>query len=166
MEWLAGRSARVIGPGRGIPAALATRGAVVVEDGPSDLLVHVASPPDCRPAQAIAHADWRRMLDDGLDQRFFAARAFAAERRAAGRGGAVLFVGSPEQSAGAAQAAAAGALANLTKTLGVEWARDGIRVNTVLAAHDSPTLGTLAAYLLSDYAAYVTGMVTGVAVDD
>ena len=61
---------------------------------------------------------------------------------------------------------AGGGLGNLTKTLGVEWARDGIRVNTVQTTGHSETLGNLVAYLASDYAAYVTGAVMGVGLDD
>src|SRR3546814_12446658 len=82
--------------------------------------------------------------------------------RARGQGGAILFVGAPEQALGADQAAAAGALGNLTKTLGVEWARDGIRVNTILTHRTDETLGHPAASLASDYAAYVTGAVVGI----
>src|SRR3546814_4101 len=86
--------------------------------------------------------------------------------RARGQGGAILFVGAPEQALGADHAAAAGALGNLTKTLGVEWARDGIRVNAVLTRSAGDTLGHLAAYLVGDYAAYVTGAVMGIGIDD
>lgn len=49
---------------------------------------------------------------------------------------------------------------------GVEWARDGIRVNSVLTRDTGDTLGNLAAYLVSDYAAYVTGAVIGIDLDD
>ena len=78
----------------------------------------------------------------------------------------MVYVGAPEQALGADQAAAAGALGNLTKTLGVEWARDGIRVNAVLTLARGETLGNLVAYLASDYAAYVTGAIMGVKLDD
>ena len=78
----------------------------------------------------------------------------------------MLFVGAPEQALGSDHAAAAGALGNLTKTLGVEWARDGIRVNAIQTGEDGETLGNLAAYLVSDYAAYVTGAVMGIGLDD
>ena len=78
----------------------------------------------------------------------------------------MLFIGFPEQALGADHAAAAGALGNLTKTLGVEWARDGIRVNSILTRDAGSTLGNLAAYLVSDYAAYVTGAVMGIDLDD
>ena len=50
-----------------------------------------------------------------------------------------------EQALGADQAAAAGALGNLTKTLGVEWARDGIRVNSVLTRDAGATKAALQA---------------------
>ena len=105
-------------------------------------------------------------MNTGLDRCFLGASEFADQCRTSGRGGAILFVGSPEQALGADQAAAAGALGNLTKTLGVEWARDGIRVNSILTQQDSETLGNLAAYLVSDYAAYVTGAVMGIGLDD
>jgi len=128
--------------------------------------VHVAPPPAIRPAHELTHGEWRASLDAGLDRRFLGARDFAEQCRARGRGGAVLFVGAPEQALGADQAAAAGALGNLTKTLGVEWARDGIRVNSILTHETGETLGHLAAYLVSDYAAYVTGAVMGITLDD
>ena len=61
---------------------------------------------------------------------------------------------------------------NLVKSLAVEWARDGIRINAIASrACEVPpesdpeltqSLGNLAAYLLSDYAAYVSGTVMGV----
>lgn len=166
MGWLDGRSARLVGNSPAIVAALAAQGARLVEEGDCDVLVHVAPPPPDRPLHELSHTEWRAVLDAGLDQRFLLAKEFAAARRAAGKGGAIVFVGAPEQALGGDHAAAAGALGNLTKTLGVEWARDGIRVNTVQTFADDGTLGNLVAYLASDYAAYVTGAVMGVGLDD
>lgn len=160
--WLRGKAARIIGSHATIEAALTAAGARIVTDGPVDCLVHIAPPPVAKLAHELSHAEWRATLDSGLDSRFHATAAFAAECRERGVGGSVLYVGAPEQALGADQAAAAGALANLTKTLGVEWARDGIRVNAILTSADNGSLGNLAAYLLSDYAAYVTGAVMGV----
>lgn len=60
-------------------------------------------------------------------------------RAALGKGGAVVYVGAPEQALGSDHAAAAGALGTWTKTLGVEWARDGIRVNAVLTCETDAT---------------------------
>lgn len=166
MGWLDNRTARLVGYSPAIAAALTAQGAALVEEGDCDVLIHIAPPPPVMLAHELSHAEWRAALDAGLDQRFLLAKDFAAGRRAAGKPGAVVFVGAPEQALGADQAAAAGALGNLTKTLGVEWARDGIRVNTVQTGTDDATLGNLVAYLASDYAAYVTGAVMGVGLDD
>lgn len=166
MGWLDGRTVRLVGDSPAINAALKAQGAVLVAGGDCDVLVHVAAPPPAKPVHELSHAEWRAALDAGLDQRFLLARDFAAARRAAGKGGAVVYVGAPEQALGSDQAAAAGALTNLTKTLGVEWARDGIRVNSVLTFEEGETQGNLVAYLASDYAAYVTGAVMGVGLDD
>ncbi|MEZ5709210.1 MAG: SDR family oxidoreductase [Blastomonas sp.] len=166
-NWLVGRKVRMIGDHDAVAAGIERAGGILVADGePADLLVHVAMAAQDRPVHELSHDDWRAAMDAGLDQRFLSAKAFAAECRERSAGGAVLFVGSPEQSAGVAQASAAGALGNLTKTLGVEWARDGIRVNTILSTASDATIGNLAAYLLSDYAAYVTGAIMGVSIDD
>lgn len=164
--WLAGKRAKIEGDSRVIAQALEAAGATLVSDGDPDIWVHVAPPTAVKPAHELSHAEWRASLDAGLDRRFLGAKDFADARRARGTGGAVLFVGAPEQALGADQAAAAGALGNLTKTLGVEWARDGIRVNSILTRETGGTLGHLAAYLVSDYAAYVTGAVMGVTLDD
>lgn len=164
--WLAGKSARLVGACPAIAAALRANGATLVDDDDFDILVHVVAPPTHRPAHELSHAEWRAALDSGLDERFRLAREFAARRRAAGAGGAVVYVGAPEQAFGSDHAAAAGGLGNLAKTLGVEWARDGIRVNAVLTVEQDATLGNLVAYLASDYAAYVTGAVMGVGLGD
>lgn len=166
MGWLEGKTVRLMGESSAVAAALAAQGAALVDDGDCDVLVHIAAPPPVRLAHELSHAEWRAALDAGLDQRFLLARDYAAMRRAAGKGGAVVYVGAPEQALGSDHAAAAGALGNLTKTLGVEWARDGIRVNAVLTCETDATLGNLVAYLASDYAAYVTGAVMGVGLDD
>jgi NAD(P)-dependent dehydrogenase (short-subunit alcohol dehydrogenase family) len=164
--WLEGKRARLMGESAAIAAAMREQGAEMIETGPAEIIVHVAeAPPNC-PAHAMSHGEWRAVLEGGLDRRFLAVQTFAEERRKAGEGGAVLFVGAPEQALSSAHAAAAGALGNLTKTLAVEWARDGIRVNTILTTDAGSTLGNLAAYLVSDYAAYVTGAVMGIGIDD
>lgn len=166
MGWLAGKTARLIGTHERIAAAFAAQGAQLVADGDSDVLVHVAPPPRVLPAHKISHLEWRAVMEEGLDQRFVLARDFVAARRDAGKGGAIVYVGAPEQALGTDQAAAVGALKNLVKTLGVEWARDGIRVNAVLTLEHGETLSNLVAYLASDYSAYVTGAVMGVGLDD
>lgn len=164
--WLEGRRARIEGECPAVVAAFGDAGATFVEECDIDIWVHVAPPSAIKAAHELSHDEWRASLDAGLDRRFLGARDFAEQCRARKRGGAILFIGAPEQALGADQAAAAGALGNLTKTLGVEWARDGIRVNAILTREGGETLGHLAAFLVSDYAAYVTGAVTGIGLDD
>jgi NAD(P)-dependent dehydrogenase (short-subunit alcohol dehydrogenase family) len=164
--WLSGKRARLEGDSPAVLAALTAQGAMIVDGDDHDIWVHIAPPSVIKPAHEMTHAEWRASLDAGLDRRFLGAKDFAEQCRARSTGGAILFVGAPEQSLGADQAAAAGALGNLTKTLGVEWARDGIRVNSILTHDTGETLGNLAAYLVSDYAAYVTGAVMGIGLDD
>lgn len=165
--WLAGKRFAIEGDALGIEAALTSQGAQVVADPAlADILIHVAFAGPQVPAHEMGHGEWRARLDAELDRRFLLARDFAAAWREREQCGAILFVGSPECAGGADHAAAAGALGNLTKTLGVEWARDGVRVNTILTTSHGETLGHLAAYLVSDYAAYVTGAVMGVGIDD
>jgi len=166
MDWLNGKTVHVAGTHPAIEAALKAAGATLLSVGDADIYVHIAPAPAHVPAHEQSHVEWRQTLDAGLDQRFLQANEFAKQCRDRGRGGVVLFIGAPEQSSGVDQAAAAGALANLTKTLGVEWARDGIRVNTILTHRDDATVGSLAAYLVSDYAAYVTGAIMGVDEND
>jgi len=156
----------MLGAAPDIVRALVAHGATCIADGECDILVDVATPPPFKPVHELSHAEWRETLDLGLDLRFREAKAFAEARRAIGQGGAVLFVGAPEQSLGSDHAAAAGALGNLVKTLGVEWARDGVRVNAILSHAEGATRGDLAAYLVSDYAAYVTGAVMGIDCND
>lgn len=162
MGWLDGKTARLVGASATIGAALTAQGAALVGEGDCDILVHIAVPPPAKPAHQLSHEEWRASLDAGLDQRFLLTKDFAAARREAGKDGAVVYIGAPEQALGSDHAAAAGALGNLTKTLAIEWARDGIRVNAVLTCCQSETLGNLVAYLASDYAAYMTGAVIGV----
>jgi NAD(P)-dependent dehydrogenase (short-subunit alcohol dehydrogenase family) len=164
--WLAGKTARLMGAHPVIEQALVAAGARMVTDGDCDVCIHVAAPPPFVPAHEQAYDAWHHALADGLDDRFFAAQAFAASCRERNATGAILFVGAPEQALGADQAAAAGALINLTKTLAVEWARDGIRVNCILTQLDDLPVGRLATYLVSDYAAYVTGAIMGVDTND
>lgn len=164
--WLDGKRVRIDGDSPAIAAAVKAAGASLAGEGVHDIWIHIAPPPAVRPAHELTHSEWRASMDVGLDRRFLGAKDFSDSCRGRGQGGVVLFVGAPEQALGADQAAAAGALGNLTKTLGVEWARDGIRVNSILTRETGPALGHLAAYLVSDYAAYVTGAVMGITLDD
>ena len=143
--------------------------------GPPDILVHSGSAERPAPAHGLDLLAWRAAVSSDIDRRFLDSAAFLRRRLKAGGGGggAILFLLPGAGGAGrAAQATIRGGMENLIKSLAVEWARDGVRINGVAsraceaegladpAARAS--LGHLAAYLVSDYAAYVSGMVMGV----
>jgi NAD(P)-dependent dehydrogenase (short-subunit alcohol dehydrogenase family) len=195
--WLAGKRGLVAGSGAillEVAVALRLSGATVIDavpcagedfegtlagaeaalDGPMDLLVHGGASIEARASEATSLEQWRAGVSADLDSRFLQTAAFARRCIAAGRPGSILYLlPSRKIAAGrVGQATSLGALCNLIKSLAVEWARDGIRINGIASdACEDPasvepivrtSLGNLSAYVLSDYAAYITGTVTGI----
>ena len=174
--------------GRGVAAALAARGTVAVpmEDddaeailarhGRLDGLVTAAGTDGLlRSGPAAPH------LAAHLDAAFTAARAVGRVLLRQGHGSVVHVTSVAGQAGlGAGGAAAAAAVAMLARTLCVEWAGSGIRVNAVAAGFgpgDDPALlplvplrravtpeevGAAAGFLLSPGAGYVTGSLLAV----
>lgn len=161
--------------------------------GRIDALVNNAAGNFIRPAEALPETAFRNIVDIVLNGSFYASRAAGLAMIASGRGGSILNVlatyawtGGPGTIHSAC--AKAGVLA-MTRTLAVEWARHGIRVNGIAPGpfetagasarlwpsealeqrvRASVPLGRFAtlaevaqagAWLLSDRASYVTGEV-------
>lgn len=194
MPWLTGRRALVVGDGEAVAAvadAIAAAGGSVrrapadlvdlpaieqvFDEGEVDLLVHAGTRLPSDPPEAISLDEWRASFSADIDGRFLFSAAFA--RRIIGdpeRHGAILLLMPPFRvDAGRAAAGTAhGALDNLVKSLAVEWARDGIRINAIASrsvpdfaergAEEQAGLCHLSTWLLSDYAAYMTGTVAGI----
>ncbi len=170
--------------------------ATVARLGRLDILVANAGTSVRKPPQALSLDEWRHVLDTNLTSSFTAARAAYPHLKASGRG-RVITNGSMLSLFGAPFAAAYGAskggVMQLTRSLAVAWAPDGITVNCILPGWiDTPlTVGAraqvpglnervlartpagrwgdpadfegIAAFLASDAAAFVTG--TAIPVD-
>ncbi|MEP7054155.1 MAG: SDR family oxidoreductase [Actinomycetota bacterium] len=162
---------------------------VVADRERIDVVVHAAGNQIRRPALEMTAQDWDSLQAVHLRGAFLLAQA-AGARMVEQRSGSIVFVGSmTSERLGlpntAAYAAAKSGLLGLTRTLAVEWARAGVRVNTIAAGFyrtamtrsvdDDPArlaltdripmgrLGTAddmggpVVFLASDASAYVTG---------
>lgn len=165
--------------------------AVEEQLGAVDVLVNNAAGNFPSPAEDLSPNAWRAVVSIVLDGTFLCSREFARRRLAAGRPGAIVNIGASYAWTGgpgfAHSAAAKAGVKNLTETLAVEWAADGIRVNGVvpgLVPHEdeadhiravpgrgevedsrSPAMragrpreiGWAVVFLASPYASYITG---------
>ena len=176
--------------GRGDDAEDLVAAAAALAGDDVSVLVHAAGNQVRKPATDMTLDDWDSVTGLHLRAAFALSRAVARPLIAAGRPGAVLYVGSLTSArAGLAGTVAYGAaksgLLGLMRTLAVEWAVHGIRVNTVAVGFVATEMtrdidGTPArqalvsraplgrpgtpqdiaravAFLSSDYASFITG---------
>ena len=174
------------------PASLqAMVDATVARFGRLDVLVNNAGTNIRNRPEAYAEADWHTVIDTNLTSAYLAAKAAYPHLKASGHGrvinnGSMLSIfGLPLHIA---YAASKGGVVQLTKSLAVAWAADGITVNAILpgwidtdltrkARQDMPALNDnvlartpkgrwgdisdfegVAAFLGSDASAFITGV--------
>ena len=105
------------------------------EGGPITSIVHAAGVQVRRPAVEITRDDWRRVATIHSEAPFFLSTSVARLQQVDGVMGSHVFVGSLTSWIGlpniAPYAASKSGILGLTRTLAVEWAEFGIRVNAV-----------------------------------
>ncbi|HEV8307517.1 MAG TPA: SDR family NAD(P)-dependent oxidoreductase [Methylomirabilota bacterium] len=165
-------------------------GEAVQRWGRLDIMVNNAGTSMIAPSAELSETDWRRTIDLNLTGAFFGCQA-SARVMLPKRSGSIINVGSILGQLGlpkrAAYCASKHGLIGLTKVLGTEWGRQGVRVNcinpgyikTPMDVHDQAVgdytdaditrrtpagrfgsveeIATVAVWLASDDAAYVTG---------
>jgi NAD(P)-dependent dehydrogenase (short-subunit alcohol dehydrogenase family) len=159
--------------------------------GPVNILINNAAANFPVPAAGLSPNGWRAVEQIVLDGTFFCSQELHRRSAGAGGGSIVNIVSTAAATGGpgmAHSAAAKAGVVSLTKTLAVEWAPDGIRVNAIapgLFPHDDMPeairaarneavddsrqpagragrpheLGWAATYLCSPYASFITGHV-------
>lgn len=105
--------------------------------GPVSLAANAAGVADSAPAEDMPLAQWQRVVDIDLTGVFLSCQAEGRAMLAHGKGGAIVNIASMSATIanrGLQQAhynAAKAGVVHLSKSLAMEWARSGIRVNSV-----------------------------------
>ncbi|ORY57443.1 uncharacterized protein BCR38DRAFT_449152 [Pseudomassariella vexata] len=105
--------------------------------GSVDILLTFAGVASCAHAAQVSVAEWRRVLDINTTGSFLCAQAARNAMAAGGKGGSIVFCASISGHAvnfpqpQAAYNASKAAVIAMTKSLAAEWARDGVRVNSI-----------------------------------
>lgn len=156
--------------------------------GRIDVLVNAQDLPFAKPTPDVTYPEWQRVMDVVAGGPFLASRAAARHMLARGWGRIInvaSVLGERGMINGAAYCSAQAAVLNLTRSLALEWARNGIKVNAIgagwtegmgiIAAPEArqqlerylpyrrlaqpSEIAGVAVYLASDAADYLTGQV-------
>lgn len=110
------------------------RDAVVERFGRVDILVNAAGGTRRKPTREVSETDWTVLLDQNLNGTLRACQSFYEPLKRSGRGRIINIASLSSYVAFfevAPYSAAKAAVLSLTRSLGCEWARDGIMVNAL-----------------------------------
>jgi NAD(P)-dependent dehydrogenase (short-subunit alcohol dehydrogenase family) len=114
--------------------------------GKVDVLVNNSGVYHPKPVLEMADEDWELVIGTNLSSQFYCARA-VGRHMVARRYGKIVNIASTWSFIGVANnvayCAAKGGVAQLTKSLAIEWARYGVRVNAIAPGHIRTTLSTI-----------------------
>ncbi|MGH2937590.1 MAG: SDR family NAD(P)-dependent oxidoreductase [Solirubrobacterales bacterium] len=126
--------------------------------GPIWGVVHAAGVQHRSPAVDVSVDDWRRVLALDLEAPFFLSTALRRHQERAGVSGSHVFVGSLTSTLGisciAPYAASKSGLLGVVRTLAVEWATTGTRVNAIAPGYYETQL-TASAFEDAERAAWI-----------
>jgi NAD(P)-dependent dehydrogenase (short-subunit alcohol dehydrogenase family) len=112
----------------------AFRDAILAEFGQVDVLLNAAGQIFRKPTIEVSEADWNKLMDVNLTGMLRACQSFYSPLKANGRG-RIVNIASLNSYVSLVQvtayAASKAAVLALTRSLAVEWARDGINVNAI-----------------------------------
>lgn len=110
------------------------RDAVLAQFGRIDILLNAAGQIFRRPTEEVTEADWNRIMDVNVTGMLRSCQSFFGPL-AANRRGRIINIASLTSYVAfyevAPYAASKGAVLSLTRSLAIEWARDGINVNAI-----------------------------------
>jgi len=110
------------------------RDAVLARFGHVDVLLNAAGQSFRKPTEDVAEEDWNRLLDVNLTGMLRACQSFYRPL-AANRRGRIVNIASLTSYVAfyevTAYAASKGGVLALTRSLAIEWARDGVNVNAI-----------------------------------
>jgi NAD(P)-dependent dehydrogenase (short-subunit alcohol dehydrogenase family) len=133
VEAIGGRAFGIAMDVRDPDAIAAAFDAIETALGPVSILINNAAGRFMAPAEDISPNGWRAVTQIVLDGTFFCSKELHKRCLARGASGAILNIGATFAWTGgpgsAHSAAAKAGVANLTQTLGVEWAVDQVRIN-------------------------------------
>lgn len=106
----------------------------VSELGRLDVLVNAHDLPFAKPLPEVSPEEWRRVIDVNLTGVYLACRAASGPMLSQGSGRIINIVSLLAERGminGSAYCAAQAGVMNLTRALGLEWARGGVTVNAI-----------------------------------